>query len=62
MAVHPVRTSSLRYEVIAGRALAACVHPEAAWRSQVRSFRMFAIAGYFAAGYVLVLSALALID
>jgi hypothetical protein len=46
--------------VIAGRTLAACVHPLAAWHSTVRSFRVLLVAGYFAAGYVAVLMALVL--
>jgi hypothetical protein len=44
--------SANRWEILAGRTLAACVHPAAAWHSTVRSFRVLLIAGYFAAGYI----------
>jgi hypothetical protein len=44
--------SANRWEILAGRTLAACVHPTAAWRSTVRSFRVLLVAGYFAAGYL----------
>jgi hypothetical protein len=46
--------------VLLGRALAACVHPVAAWRSRSRDFRLHVVAGYFIAGYVLTLIALVL--
>jgi hypothetical protein len=44
--------SANRWEIFAGRTLAACVHPTAAWQSTVRSFRVLLVAGYFAAGYI----------
>jgi hypothetical protein len=44
--------SANRWEILAGRTFAACVHPTAAWHSTVRSFRILLIAGYFAAGYI----------
>ena len=47
-----------RLEVLIGRTLAACIHPLAAWRHTVRSFRLLLVAGYFAAGYVGVLAAM----
>jgi hypothetical protein len=47
-----------RVEVLIGRTLAACIHPLAAWRHTVRSFRLLLVAGYFAAGYVGVLAAM----
>ena len=50
----------LRAEVLAGRTLAACDHPHAAWQSTVRSFRVMLVAGYFAAGYLLALLAMVL--
>jgi len=53
---------SNRYEVLIGRSLAACIHPLAAWRSTARSFRVLAVAGYFAVGYVAVLVSMALIN
>jgi hypothetical protein len=49
------------HEVLIGRSLAACVHPMAAWQSKTRSFRVLLVAGDFAAGYVAVLAAIALI-
>jgi hypothetical protein len=54
------RRSSRRHEVLLGRTLAACVHPLSAWQSRMRSFRLLLIGGYFAAGYVAVLAAMAL--
>jgi hypothetical protein len=45
-----------RCEVLAGRTLAACVHPLAAWRCTVPSFRVLLLAGYFAAGYIVTLT------
>jgi len=60
MASNGPRTIGHTCEVIAGRTLAACVHPLAAWHSTVRSFRLLLVAGYFAAGYVAVLTALVL--
>jgi hypothetical protein len=51
----------LRPEILAGRTLAACVHPYAAWQSTVRSFRVMVLAGYFAAGYLLVLLTMVLL-
>jgi hypothetical protein len=44
--------SANRWEIFAGRTLAACVHPTAAWHSTIRSFRVLLVAGYFAAGYI----------
>ena len=49
------------HEVLIGRSLAACVHPMAAWQSKARSFRVLLVAGYFALGYLAVLTAIALI-
>ena len=48
---------SSRLEIILGRSLAACVHPEAAWRIGVRG-RIPVVVGYFLAGYLLALVAL----
>jgi hypothetical protein len=50
-AIAPSRRAN-RWEILAGRTLAACVHPTAAWHSTVRSFRVLLVAGYFAAGYI----------
>jgi len=55
MASRSSRNVSNRTEILVGRSLAACTHPLAAWRSQVRSFRVLLLAGYFAMGYVSVL-------
>jgi hypothetical protein len=43
---------STRLEILAGRWLAVCVHPEAAWRSRSRSLRLLCVSGYFAGGYI----------
>ena len=50
--------SSSKLEILIGRSLAACVHPEAAWRLGVRG-RIPLFLGYFLAGYVLILATLA---
>jgi hypothetical protein len=50
-AITPYRAAN-RWETLAGRTIAACIHPTAAWRSTVRSFRVLLLAGYFAAGYI----------
>jgi hypothetical protein len=46
----PVHPLVRRFEVLAGRSLAACVHPVAAWRMRAR-VRVAIIAGYVAAGF-----------
>ena len=61
MSSHVRTRSSNRCEVLIGRSLAACVHPQAAWVSTVRSFRLLLLAGYFTAGYITVLAALTLV-
>jgi hypothetical protein len=48
---------SSRLEIILGRSLAACVHPEAAWRTGIRG-RIPVVVGYVLAGYLLALLAL----
>ena len=48
---------SSRLEIIIGRSLAACAHPEAAWRSGIRG-RFPVVVGYFLVGYLLALVAL----
>lgn len=50
-----LRTPALA--VVLGRTAAACAHPIAAWRASL-SWRVLAIAGYSAASYLIVLSAL----
>jgi hypothetical protein len=60
MAAHPPSSGSHWHEVLIGRSLAACIHPMAAWQSRARSFRVLLVAGYFFAGYVTVLAAIAL--
>ena len=50
--------SSSKLEILIGRSLAACAHPEAAWRLGVRR-RIPILLGYFLAGYALILLALA---
>ncbi len=60
MASRSVPGFSRRCEIALGRSLAACVHPLAAWRSTVRSFRVLLVAGYVAVGYFAVLVVLIL--
>jgi hypothetical protein len=48
-------------EILLGRALAICSHPIAAWRSSSPRRRIVLVSGYFGAGYVGVLVALALL-
>jgi len=62
MQSHPGDRSILRLEVLFGRTLAACIHPIAAWRYDIRSFRVLLLAGYFTAGYIAVLLAVVLMD
>jgi len=59
---HPSDRSIPRVEVLFGRTLAACVHPIAAWRYDIRSFRVLLVAGYFTAGFVAVLLAILLMN
>jgi hypothetical protein len=51
--------SSSKLEVLLGRSLAACLHPEAAWRLGVKG-RLPILLGYFLAGYLLILVTLGL--
>ena len=48
-------------EVLLGRALARCVHPYAAFRTESTSGRLLVCVVYFAASYTLVLGALLLL-
>lgn len=61
MAAHSPSSSSHWHEVLLGRSLAACAHPMAAWQAKARSFRVLLLGGYFLAGYIAVLAAMALI-
>jgi hypothetical protein len=45
-------------DVIAGRALAFCVHPHAAWRRLPTRGRALLVGAYFTASYAIVLAAL----
>jgi hypothetical protein len=45
--------SSSKLEVLIGRSLAACVHPQAAWRVGPKG-RIPLLLGYFLAGYVVI--------
>jgi len=47
--------------VLAGRFLAWCAHPFAAWRVTSWSRRALIVSGYFAASYLLTIAALELI-
>ena len=49
---------SSKLEILLGRSLAACVHPNAAWRLGARG-RVPLLVGYFLAGYLLILGTLA---
>jgi hypothetical protein len=51
--------SSSKLEILIGRSLAACAHPEAAWQLGIRG-RIPMVLGYFLAGYVLILVTLGL--
>ena len=62
MQYHPSDRSILRAEVLFGRTLAACIHPIAAWRYDIRSYRVLLLAGYFTAGFIAVLLAVVLMD
>ena len=48
----------MAFEIVFGRLLAICVHPQAAWRKLPISGRLVLAATYFGAAYVAVLSAL----
>lgn len=48
-------------EILSGRALAACVHPFAAWQRFSMSWKLWIVAAYLAAGYVIVLSLLVML-
>ena len=50
-----------RHEVFLGRSLAVCAHPHAGWRLAARGYRAVIVGGYFAIGFVVVLTALALL-
>jgi hypothetical protein len=52
------RDSPMSVEIVFGRLLAVCVHPQAAWRRLPVSGRFVLMAAYFGAAYVAVLSAL----
>ncbi len=45
-------------EILFGRLLAVCVHPQAAWRRLPLTGRLLLMAVYFGAAYVSVLGAL----
>jgi hypothetical protein len=59
---HPSDRSIRRAEVLFGRTLAACIHPIAAWRYDIRSFRVLLLAGYFTVGFIAVLLAVVLMN
>ena len=48
-------------EILFGRALAACVHPFAAWRRFSMVWKCLIVAAYLATGYVIVLGALVIL-
>jgi hypothetical protein len=51
---------STRSEILAGRLLAICLHPYAAWQSGSRRRCAFLLMAYLAASYALVLGSLQL--
>ena len=50
-----------RLEILFGRALAACVHPFAAWRRFSVFWKFWIVAAYLATGYVIVLGMLVML-
>ena len=50
-----------RLEILFGRALAACVHPFAAWRRFSTFWKFWIVAAYIATGYVIVLGVLVML-
>ena len=48
-----------RFEILAGRLLAVCAHPVAAWRCSDPAGRLALVGGYTVAGYIVVLLTLA---
>lgn len=48
----PASHPSSKVEIVIGRSLAACAHPQAAWRLG-RKGRIPVVIGYFLAGYLL---------
>ena len=61
MSLQAPRRGSHHAEILIGRSLAAAVHPVAAWRSAVPSFRLLLLASYFLVGYTIALGALILL-
>ncbi|HET7217487.1 MAG TPA: hypothetical protein VFJ02_05545 [Vicinamibacterales bacterium] len=49
-------------ELIIGRGLACCLNPRAAWRVMTRSGRALVVVAYGAAGFVVTLTALLLLQ
>ena len=48
----------MEIELLAGRALAMCVHPYAAWRAHSSRARLFVVFAYFIGSYAAVLGLL----
>jgi hypothetical protein len=46
------------FEILIGRGLACCLHPQAAWRATTRVGRAFVICAYAAGGFATTLAAL----
>ena len=46
------------FEILLGRGLACCLHPQAAWRVTTRTGREFVICAYAAGGFVTTLAVL----
>ena len=46
------------FEILIGRGLACCLHPQAAWRMLTRTGRAFVICAYATGGFVATLAAL----
>ena len=49
--------SSSKLEILIGRSLAVCIHPQAAWRAGAKG-RVPLLLGYFLAGYAVILAGL----
>lgn len=51
---------AMPFEILIGRGLACCLHPQAAWRLLTRKGRAFVVFAYATGGFVATLAALLL--
>jgi hypothetical protein len=54
------KSRAMSLEVLLGRGLACCLHPQAAWRMTTRMGRAFVVCAYATGGFVATLAALLL--